>query len=77
MQAGTSFLYSFLCLLLVNSASDNRKNAQRLLTEEKKTIGVSPGGVAEIFETNTDNETIILRFVLVCMCIVIHPFIFF
>ena len=39
----------------------SRKNAERLLGEKRRTVGISSGGVAEIFETNSDNETIILR----------------
>ena len=40
----------------------SRSNAERLLTEKRKTVGISTGGVAEIFETNTEHEAIILRF---------------
>lgn len=44
----------------IGAVEADRHTAERLL-KQGHTIGVSSGGIAEIFETNGDHETIILR----------------
>ena len=39
----------------------SRSSARRALTEYPYTIGISTGGVAEVFETNVDDECILLK----------------
>lgn len=39
----------------------SRETARRALTTYPRTIGISTGGVAEVYETNADHECIVLR----------------